>query len=309
MAYKVSVCIPTYRHAQDVRRLLDSLCTQTYPDFAVFLSDDTEDDSIERLVSSYETTPLAGRITYRHNKEKLGFVFNWNAAIEMSDGEYIKIIFSDDFLTTQGSLAAYAAMLDSHPEASLAFSGSRQVTLTADGQSGPDDYDLCADDAFLDALKRDPYHLFFGNEIGAPSATIYRRTSPPMLFDKKSGFASDVFLYLDILGNNPCFVSTKEPLISIGLHGDQYTETFNDRDPRIYDDYRYMYEKYSLWQRTDCKLHFLRQYLLPFGKGPEEAKACHISAGLYYREKLPLYASAIRYRLSLIIPHSKATTP
>ena len=299
MAYKVSVCIPTYRHAQDVRRLLDSLCTQTYPDFAVFLSDDAEDDSIERLVSSYETTPLAGRITYRHNKEKLGFVFNWNAAIEMSDGEYIKVIFSDDFLTTQGSLAAYAVMLDDHPEASLAFSGSRQASLT-DAPDHPvsSSYDRHADDDFAFFLERDVDHLFFGDQIGAPSAVIYRRTDPVHLFDEKSGFASDVILYLRILKDNPRFAWTKEPLITIGLHEDQYTQTFSDMDERVYNDYRYMFELYRLWEKKEYYDYFLNQYIIPFRRSHAEARMLHIKDGDYLKARLRALKAAVRYKLT-----------
>lgn len=204
MGVKVSICIPCYNNADEVKRLLESIYSQDYTDFEVNLSDDSTNDATEALVQ--ECYP---QVKYRHNKKPFGHIFNWNAAIKMAEGEYIKIMFSDDWFTDRTSLGAFVAMLDSYPDAMLAFSGSRQVML--DGQNSDAlhhvtaahqtaFYDRAADAAFIDGLRRDYRHLFLGNQIGAPSATIYRRGSAPALFDEKSNWASDMFLYFDLAG-------------------------------------------------------------------------------------------------------------
>lgn len=41
---KVSICIPCYQQAMDVRRLLDSILQQDYTDFEVILTDDSGDE-------------------------------------------------------------------------------------------------------------------------------------------------------------------------------------------------------------------------------------------------------------------------
>lgn len=219
---KVSICIPCYNNADEVKRLLESIYSQDYTDFEVNLSDDSTNDATEALVQ--ERYP---QVKYRHNKKPFGHIFNWNAAIKMAEGEYIKIMFSDDWFTDRTSLGAFAAMLDSHPDAMLAFSGSRQVMLDGQGSDVLHHvtaahqtafYDRAADAAFIDGLRRDYRHLFLGNQIGAPSATIYRRGSAPAMFDEKSNWASDMFLYFDLLAKNQVFAYTKEPLVSIGVH-------------------------------------------------------------------------------------------
>lgn len=295
---KVSICIPCYNNADEVKRLLESIYSQDYTDFEVNLSDDSTNDATEALVQ--ERYP---QVKYRHNKKPFGHIFNWNAAIKMAEGEYIKIMFSDDWFMDRTSLGAFAAMLDSHPDAMLAFSGSRQVMLDGQGSDVLHHvtaahqtafYDRAADAAFIDGLRRDYRHLFLGNQIGAPSATIYRRGSAPAMFDEKSNWASDMFLYFDLLAKNQVFAYTKEPLVSIGVHENQYTESFSERDERIYNDYRYMYTKYHLQESAACRAFFAERFLVKYHKGFGEAKALGIDKSLLMRKWIAEQKATVR---------------
>lgn len=262
MSVKVSICIPTYNNVDEVERLLRSIFVQTYTDFEVHISDDSINQEIEELVKREYT-----QVDYRHNKRPYGHIFNWNEAIRMSRGEYIKIMFSDDWFTTEDSLASFVRMLDENPDVDFVFSGSRQVDLESKNW-----YDRHADEQFRERLRKDYRLLFLGNQVGAPSAVMYRRGRNVAVFDEQSNWASDMFLYFDILAQNPGFVCSTEPLISIGVHEHQYTESFSEKDERIYRDYRYLFEKYHLVQLKECRAFFLKKYLLPFGKGLPEAK-------------------------------------
>lgn len=294
---KVSVCIPTYNNPQEVERLLESLYRQTYKNFEINISDDSDNELTAQLVKKYQDiygnavdeSKRTGAIRYVHNKKPLGHIFNWNAAICMATGEYIKIMFSDDWFTSKDSLEGFVRMLDENPQADLAFSGSMQVLL--DGQdiskvkhleAFENAYARCADDEFIEKLKRN-YKLFFlGNQIGAPSAGIYRRNNQAMLFDEKSNWASDMFLYFDLLQKNPQFAYTTEPLISIGMHENQYTESFSEKDMRIYNDYRYLYTKYNLQDCKECREYFAEKFIVKYHKGLKEAKAMGIESSVYW---------------------------
>lgn len=284
----VSICIPCYNNVDEVERLLKSIYSQDYTDFEVNLSDDSLDDLTEKLV----TTDYPD-VNYRHNKKRYGHIFNWNAAIKMARGTYIKIMFSDDWFTDCTSLGTYVELLDKNPDAILAFSGSRQVMLdgqdpgvmhhvTAEHQRGY--YDRYADGDFIGRLNSDYRNLFLGNQIGAPSAVIYRRGNAPALFDEQSNWASDMFLYFDLLEKNPVFAYTKKPLVSIGVHENQYTESFSERDMRIYNDYRYMYMKYHLQESAACREYFTEKFLMKYHMGSGEAKALGISRGMWMRK-------------------------
>jgi len=278
---KVSICVPTYNNPECVRQLLDSIRVQTYQDYEVLISDDSTDNRIEELMEKYVDMP----VTYRHNPKPLGHIFNWNAAIRMASGEYIKIMFSDDWFTFPYSLERLTALLDNNPEASLAFSGSMQV-------SSKTCYARSPKAGYVEALAQDHRRLFMGNEIGAPSDTLYRY-DPQIAFDEKSNWASDVFFYFEILNRNPRFVSTPDPLISIGIHDEQYTNTFSDNDERIYNDYAYMFEKYSLKDSAECRAYFLKEYLIRQPKGLAKALAHGYSRAEFQRAKTYYYASVV----------------
>lgn len=95
---KVSICIPTYNNIDEVKHLLRSIESQTFTDYEIIITDDSSDNAIEEYVKEYSF------INYTHNIPSLGHIYNWNAAIEKATGEYIKIMFSDDWFTYDDSL-------------------------------------------------------------------------------------------------------------------------------------------------------------------------------------------------------------
>ena len=109
---KVSICIPSYNNADEVKHLLESIYEQEYRDFEVNISDDSTNDEIAEVVQRFQERYGKEQIHYIHNEKGLGHIFNWNAAIKMATGEYIKIMFSDDWFTDSKSLGAFVAMLD-----------------------------------------------------------------------------------------------------------------------------------------------------------------------------------------------------
>lgn len=292
---KVSICIPTYNNADEVKHLLESIYEQEYKDFEVNISDDSTNEEIAKLVKTYQQQFGEEQIRYVHNEKRLGHIINWNAPIRMASGEYIKIMFSDDWFTDSKGLGAFVEMLDDNPDVMLAFCGSRQVMLDGQNAEGvkhvtkentKNSYDRHASDDFIEGLKKDYRNLFLGNQIGTPSASIYRRGSSLSLFDEESNWASDMFLYFDLLKKSGQFAYTKEPLICVGVHENQYTETFSEKDARIYNDYRYMYTKFQLQESEACREYFTEQFLLKYHKGLQEANKLGISKGMYWKKWL-----------------------
>ncbi|MBQ5850048.1 MAG: glycosyltransferase, partial [Lachnospiraceae bacterium] len=65
--------------------MLKSIYEQDYTDFEVNISDDSTNDEICNMVKSKYP-----QVNYVHNKTPLGHIFNWNAAVKMAKGKYIK---------------------------------------------------------------------------------------------------------------------------------------------------------------------------------------------------------------------------
>ena len=269
---KVSICVPTYGKPEYVRQLLDSTSRQTFTDYEVIITDDTDGSEVQEVALSYQDS----RIRYYKNPQKLGHIFNWNRAIELAEGEYIKIMFSDDWFTYDTSLEEYVALLEQHPEAGFAFSLSMQV-------SDHESYARVIPDDFIAKLKQDYRYLFTGNFAGAPSGIIYRNNG--IKFDEKSNWASDLELYLHLLSENPVFAFSERSLVSIGLHGEQYTNLFKKRDMRILNDYYFMFEKYHLIQNEDCKRYF-EEMMLEYGVSIQFARKAGYSTNEYFIKKL-----------------------
>lgn len=93
-----------------------------------------------------------------------------------------------------------------------------------------------------------------------------------------------MFLYFELLTKNPVFACTTMPLVSIGVHEDQYTESFSERDMRIYNDYKYMYTKYHLQESAACRDYFTQEFIIKYHMGCKEAKALGIGMNVWLRK-------------------------
>lgn len=292
---KVSICVPTYQNQEEVRRLIESVEKQTFRDFEFIITDDSKDNKIEEYINELQEQKdvIASKIRYIHNEKPLGHIYNWNEALSHAKGEFVKIMFSDDWFTYPDSLEKMVTALENAPDAGLAFCGSMQV-------SNSKSYSRKPEEGYVEKLQRDYRYLFISNQIGAPSDTLYRRELQ-VEFDEKSNWASDVFLYMEILKRNSRFVCLEEPLISIGIHDNQYTESFSENDSRIFKDYQYMFEKYNLQESQECREYFLYKYLIRYPNGKKEAikagygRAEYMTtlASYYIKEVFPCWGKAL----------------
>ena len=292
---KVSICVPTYQNQEELKRLVDSAREQTFQDFEIIITDDSKDNKIEEYIHELQDKKdsVASKIRYFHNEKSLGHIYNWNEALSYAEGEFVKIMFSDDWFTYPDSLEKMVVSLENTPDAGLVFCGSMQV-------SKRESYSRKPEEGYVEKLQKDYRYLFISNQIGAPSDTLYRRELR-VEFDEKSNWASDVFLYMEILKKNPKFVCLEEPLVSIGIHDNQYTESFSENDSRIFKDYQYMFEKYNLQESRECREYFLYKYLIRYPDGKKEAKKAGYGktefmttvAEYYIKEVFPCWGKAL----------------
>ncbi|OLP18794.1 hypothetical protein BST81_08625 [Leptolyngbya sp. 'hensonii'] len=93
---KVSIGIPVYNRAHLVRRAIESALAQTYPNLEVIVVDNCSTDGTYAVVQEYMGQD--DRVKGLQNEQNLGPVPNWWRCIEQSQGEYFKMLFSDDWL-------------------------------------------------------------------------------------------------------------------------------------------------------------------------------------------------------------------
>lgn len=114
----VSVVIPTYNHARELRRCLASLQQQTFKDFEIILVDDGSTDDTHRVLEEYKGNLRTIRIPHS------GADAARNRGFQESSGRYL--LFCDaDVRMKRTMLQEMLGALEAHPEASFAYSSFR----------------------------------------------------------------------------------------------------------------------------------------------------------------------------------------
>ena len=89
---KVTILMPVYNGEAYLRTAIDSILTQTYPDFEFLIIDDGSTDNSSEIIRSYQDE----RIRYISNSENLGINKTLNKGIRLAKGKYIARMDSDD---------------------------------------------------------------------------------------------------------------------------------------------------------------------------------------------------------------------
>lgn len=118
---KVSIAIPAYNREDLVQRAIESALAQTHPDIEVVVVDNCSTDRTFEVVQEYAR--LDQRVRCFRNDENIGPVRNWMKCLEYSTGEYIKFLFSDDWLEPH-AVERYLAPLVEHREAGFSYSSA-----------------------------------------------------------------------------------------------------------------------------------------------------------------------------------------
>lgn len=92
----VSILIPVYNREKFVVAAIKSALQQTCPDLEIVVVDNASTDGTWAACSSIAS--LDERVKLYRNETNLGPVRNWLRCIELAQGEYAKILWSDDLL-------------------------------------------------------------------------------------------------------------------------------------------------------------------------------------------------------------------
>jgi len=134
----VSIVIPTFNRKQTLGRAVASALNQTYPNIEIVISDNASTDGSLDAIGDLTSDP---RVKVLRNDSNIGAVANWKTALEATSGDYVKIVWSDDWMESN-SVAALMAPFVKDP--STGFSICPQVIHFGDrppavlrGSEGP----------------------------------------------------------------------------------------------------------------------------------------------------------------------------
>ncbi len=92
----VSILIPVFNRERLVIDALESTLSQTYPNYEVVVCDNCSTDGTFEVVQEYARKDP--RVRAFRNEQNIGPVGNWKRCAEYSRGEFVKILYSDDWL-------------------------------------------------------------------------------------------------------------------------------------------------------------------------------------------------------------------
>lgn len=154
---KISVAVPAYVNdnsgVQQLKELFDSIEMQTFKDYEIVVSDNSSNDLVENLCQDYS-------VKYEKNLEHIGMSANSNYAMDLCEGEYIKILHCDDFFYRENALETIVDALDNSDKYWLV----NGFTHTFDKVN-----------YFDPKIPKYPDHLLVGNNLlGSPSNVTVR---------------------------------------------------------------------------------------------------------------------------------------
>lgn len=219
---KLTVAIPTHQ-MEDAdyffRRCLDSLWNQSFQDFEIVVTDNSDNHDIKRICEWYKTG-----IKYYRNPIK-GMAPNTNEAIRRSTGELIKILYMDDFMAHDEALEKIVNN----------FKGKWLVTGCRHTVDGEDFFNTHM------PFYSDDIHTG-NNTIGSPSVLTVRNDDT-LFFDEEMTWLLDCDYYKRMyqLYGEPTIL--KDVNVIIGLHEGQATHTMGE-DRKIKEN-EYIKQKYQ----------------------------------------------------------------
>ena len=219
----VAICIPCYEKPEALKRLLDSIEIQTYKNYKIYLTDDSQTDFVEKIASLYR------QVDYKRNSQRLGPTANCNKAIREgveSGAKYIKIMHHDDCFVSSDALFEMVRCIEENDNVDFIYSDSCTVydDKVVEHQWSSEQEQ---------SIRENTSILYRHNWIGAPSCTLIRNSgNHSFYFDENLIWLVDIELYMRILYENTNFIHVRKNLVNIYADGNSVTN-FCYKNPKI----------------------------------------------------------------------------
>jgi glycosyltransferase involved in cell wall biosynthesis len=119
----VTVCVPAYNAARTIRKTIDSILAQDYPNFDVLLCDNLSSDDTAEIVKGYADKGVRYFLNPVLQKWAEG---NWNYALSLVEGPLIALYHADD-LYCSTMVRRQVEFLQKIPQASAVFTMSQII--------------------------------------------------------------------------------------------------------------------------------------------------------------------------------------
>ena len=214
----VSICIPTYNRAGMVGKAIDSALAQSFQNIEVLVVDNASDDNIESVIADYHDP----RLKFYKNDRNLGLFGNCNRCVELSKGDYIHILHSDDYIDFHFTQTC-VEFLEANPNVVMTFTSV--MVLFDDEQNNigirNKDQIFPATAGFREILKS-------RNLISCPSVMIRKEVYNSVgLYSLEYSYSADLYQWLIIAKRfDIAYVAGATLFYRQGSHSESYQLLF-----------------------------------------------------------------------------------
>jgi glycosyltransferase involved in cell wall biosynthesis len=185
----VSVAIPLYNNERFIAETIESVLTQSMPDFELLIYDDASTDKSLDIARSYTDR----RIRIVTSEKNLGPEGNWNRAISEVRGTWVKLVCGDDLLYPE-CLEKQVEVFERSDNAGLSLVSCQRTIIDPEGKT------LIKKVNFIDGGRKEPSDLIrkmvrMGtNIVGEPVCGLY----PSVLLGKTRGYSARIPYTIDL---------------------------------------------------------------------------------------------------------------
>jgi len=238
----VSILIPVYNREDYIGECIESALKQSFVDFEIVIVDNASNDKTWEICEEYAS--LDHRIRIYRNDENIGPVRNWLACLDYANGEYGKILFSDDLMRPD---CLESTILLFNPDVGFVFS---QVMLGEKTWSGEGECCWHTATGIYDASSFIDASLYGGSGVPvSPCAGIFRlkdirnalesEISIPNVSDFLDyGAGPDLFVFLMAANRYKKVGYNHEMLMFFRVHSDSISTAQSETVPERYGQTR-----------------------------------------------------------------------
>lgn len=164
----VSIIIPVYNRESIIQDTIESAINQSYPNIEVIIVDNCSKDTTYEICCDYQRKDP--RIRVYRNDENIGPVRNWLECLKYSSGDYIKFLWSDDWID-KDFVEKTIPYLDDR-DVAFAYSSTNIVTEYDNVLS----YKISESDQIFPAAIFIKQAILGGNVPVSPGCAVFRRS-------------------------------------------------------------------------------------------------------------------------------------
>jgi len=129
---KVSFLLPTRNRLEYLKLAIETVRRQEDPEWEIIISDNHSEEDVGGYVESLQDE----RILYRRTRQALAVTDNWNAALELSSGDYVLMLGDDDGLLP-GYLSRMRELVERFQRPDMIYTGALLFTYPGVDPSHP----------------------------------------------------------------------------------------------------------------------------------------------------------------------------